>query len=126
MELDDLKNLGGCNYTVFKELNFTFKEGMRYAFEISIQGVLATGEPFSVKSTKADHVDVVFNWLMSASAALVGVILLTSNVTKHHWCWLVLAFLCVIGLMIALPWMTVHQDLIREQTFDDRLRLEAT
>lgn len=110
LEVNDLTDLHECKYEVIKEVNFTFKEGMRYAFEISIQGVQATGKPFSVKSTKADHVDVAFNWFMSASAAFVGVILLTSNVTKHHWRWLVLAFLCVIGLVIALPWMTLHQE----------------
>ena len=100
----------GVKYNVNKVMNFTFKEGMRYAFEISINGELGIGEPFSVTLAAFDPVDLTFNWLISSSAGVVGVILLTANVANHHWCWLILASCCGIGLLVALPLMTLHQD----------------
>eukprot|EP00438_Fugacium_kawagutii_P024078 Skav212941 [mRNA] locus=scaffold374:493277:494851:- [translate_table: standard] len=115
LRLDDLTSWNETNKTrgcfkVSKDLNFTFREGNKYSFEISIDGVKAIGEPFSVKLFGKDPVDVIFNWLMSALAGLLGVILLVSNMMKRHWCWLIFAALGAVGLTIALPWMTLHQD----------------
>lgn len=47
---------------------------------------------------------------MAGLAAILGGVLLSSNVMKHHWSGLTFALLFTLGLSIALPWMTLHQD----------------
>ena len=112
LQLSDFNPTGGCNYSVNKSLQFTFKEGMRYAFSMSINGVEASQDPFAVVLTPADPIDVAINWLMAGMAAILGGILLSSNVMKHHWSGLTIALLFTLGLSIALPWMTLHQDFV--------------
>ena len=113
LQFEDLDYQDGCIYQVNRTLEFTFKEGMRYAFAISVNGVEGTAEPFSVSLIPADPLDVFFNWFFTGLAAIVAVILLTSNVTSHHWSWILLSGLCTLGLVIALPFMNLHQEMSR-------------
>ena len=99
----------GCLYRVNKSLNFNFKEGLRYAFALSVNGVEGTGESFTVTLAPKDPVDLFINWFLSAMAAIVAVILLISNVTQHHWGWFILSLLCTLGLSLALPLMSLHK-----------------
>ena len=110
LQLSDINPTGGCNYSVNRSLQFSFKEGHRYAFSMSINGVEASQDPFTVVLTPADPIDVAINWLMAGLAAILGGVLLSSNVMKHHWSGLTFALLFTLGLSIALPWMTLHQD----------------
>ena len=58
---------------------------MDYSFSLSVNGVENSGNAFSVRLIPADPVDVALNWLSSAVAGIFGVILLITNVMKHHW-----------------------------------------
>eukprot|EP00913_Durusdinium_trenchii_P015907 g14948.t1 len=110
LTLNDLDFKGGCTYEPNQSLVFPFKEGMDYSFSLSVNGVEGPSEPFKVLLIPADPVDLAFNWFLSAVAAIVGVVLLTTNVTLHHWAWFVIAMLCTLGMCIGLPWMTLHKD----------------
>ena len=128
LQLSDINPTGGCNYSVNKSLQFSFKEGHRYAFSMSINGVEASQDPFTVVLTPADPIDVAINWLMAGLAAILGGVLLSSNVMKHHWSGLTFALLFTLGLSIALPWMTLHQDFMaraRGGSFCMLLRLKT-
>lgn len=112
-DLQPAGNESSCLYTVNKSLSFNFKEGLRYAFALSVNGVEGTGDSFSVTLAPKDPVDLFINWFLSAMAAIVAVILLISNVTQHHWGWFILSLLCTLGLSLALPLMSLHK--VRDQ-----------
>ena len=111
-DFDDLDIEADCMYAFKQPPTFSFLENTDYAFTVSVNGVESSSEGFEFKvvRTPPDPVDVAFNWFCSAVAGIVGVIILTTNVTSHHPLWFGFAMLCTIGMLIAAPFLSVHRD----------------
>jgi len=109
--LDDLQLQAPCEYVFNQPPLFAFAENVEYEFTVSVNGVESSeGFAFKVVRTPPDPVDVVFNWFCSGVAAIVGVIILITNVTHHRWFWFIFALLCTVGLLVAAPFLSVHRD----------------
>ena len=110
--LEDLSFESNCSYAFKASPVFSFVENMEYEFTVSVNGVesSADGLAFKVVRKPPDPVDVAFNWFCSGVAGIVGVIILTTNVTKHKWHWFVFAILCTVGMLVAAPFLAVHRD----------------
>ncbi|CAE7216830.1 unnamed protein product, partial [Symbiodinium microadriaticum] len=109
--LDDLHLQAPCEYVFNQPPLFAFAEDVEYEFTVSVNGVESSeGFAFKVVRTPPDPVDVAFNWFCSGVAAIVGVIILITNVTHHRWLWFIFALLCTVGLLVAAPFLSVHRD----------------
>jgi len=109
--LEDLVFEEPCSYSFVQPLEYAFVENMEYAFTVAVNGVESVeGFDFKVVKTPPNLWDVAFNWFCSAVAGIVGVIILTTNVTKHRWCWFIFAIMCTVGMLAATPFLTLHQD----------------
>ncbi|CAJ1433594.1 unnamed protein product, partial [Effrenium voratum] len=111
LSLNDLEYKGGCEYEATPDIEFAFAEKVNYVFSLSVNGVEGANLPtFGVVLAPADPVDLAFNWLCSSIAAILGIILLTTNATLHRWQWFFVAFACTLAVTVALPFLTLHHD----------------
>jgi hypothetical protein len=93
-------------YEVNTLVQYSFTEGYRYAWEVSVNGV--GGDPFpdfAVTAPQPEPVERALNWVASTIAALLGVVVLATNTTKHHWAWFAVAITATIGVACWVPSM---------------------
>eukprot|EP00931_Biecheleriopsis_adriatica_P037967 TRINITY_DN21779_c0_g2_i2.p1 TRINITY_DN21779_c0_g2~~TRINITY_DN21779_c0_g2_i2.p1 ORF type:complete len:1168 (+),score=198.52 TRINITY_DN21779_c0_g2_i2:212-3505(+) len=112
LDLADIELQTDGTYKITKGLKFAFSDNMKYAFTLAINGVQGRDsdfEAFRVELLPPDPVNVFFNWLASAVSGVVGVIVLTSNTTEHPWCWLLIAMIATICLLVATPFLGEHR-----------------
>eukprot|EP00746_Dinoflagellata_sp_MGD_P012495 gnl/MRDRNA2_/MRDRNA2_126692_c0_seq1.p1 gnl/MRDRNA2_/MRDRNA2_126692_c0~~gnl/MRDRNA2_/MRDRNA2_126692_c0_seq1.p1 ORF type:complete len:605 (+),score=86.56 gnl/MRDRNA2_/MRDRNA2_126692_c0_seq1:23-1816(+) len=90
-------------YTVETPLKMIFEESYEYQFVLGVNGVVGQPEDFPAFKVVLKKVPIgteIANWFCSSVAAILALILLTTNTRTHKWHWFLFAMLSVSGIMV--------------------------
>jgi hypothetical protein len=102
LAVSDLSLSDDGTYTVETPLNMIFEESYEYQCVLGVNGVVGQPEDFPAFKVVLKKVPVgteIANWFCSSIAAILSVILLTTNTRTHKWHWFLFAMLSVAGVM---------------------------
>jgi len=98
-------------YNITRPLDFHFQEGGQYAWAFSMIGVESASDAFNtftVIEVQPPFIQRVFDWIITALAGILCVVVLTTNTRKHHKAWYVVGLLATIACLVATPFLKVQ------------------